>query len=103
MRHGQASCSLEPGFCCEFLAQTKRAPYGALHSNDALDSTSVLLTELVYATASVDDLLLARIEGMAVRADFDLQVMTQRRTRQERVAAGTGHVCVFVLGMNIRL
>lgn len=66
------------------------------------ESASVFLAELVHATAGIDDLLLAGIEGMAVRADFDLQVVTQSGTRLERVAAGTGHHRVFVLRMDIR-
>jgi hypothetical protein len=71
--------------------------------NQTLASTSVLLTELVDASAGVHDLLLAGIERMAVGADFDLQIMAQCRTRLERVATGTGHQRVFVLRMNIQL
>src|SRR5690348_6878922 len=43
----------------------------------------VLLAELVDATGGVHDLLLARIERMAVRAHLDLQIVPQRRARLE--------------------
>ena len=60
----------------------------------------VLLAELVDAAAGVDDLLLARIEGVAVRADFDLQIVTEGRARVEGVPAAAGHGDLFVLGMD---
>ena len=62
----------------------------------------VLLAEFVDAAGCVDDLLLARIEGVAARAHFDLQVMTQRRTRLEAVTARAGDGDLFVLGMDRR-
>ena len=37
---------------------------------------------------------------MAVRADFDLQIVTKRRTRRECVAATTGHCDFLVVGMD---
>src|SRR5688572_32786217 len=61
---------------------------------------SVLLAELVHATAGIDDLLLARVERMAVGTDFDLQVMTQRGAGNEGVTAAADHVDRFVLGMD---
>jgi hypothetical protein len=63
-------------------------------------SAGVLLAELVHATAGVDDLLLARVERMAVGADLDLQVMTQRGARNEGVTAAADHVDLFVLRMD---
>jgi hypothetical protein len=77
----------------------KRAPSGA-PSRDRqtrTGSAGVLLAEFVDAAARVDDLLLAGIERMAVRADFDLQIMTERGTRNERVPAAAGHSRLFVL------
>src|SRR5579875_494564 len=62
----------------------------------------VLLAELVHAPRGVDDLLLAGVERMAVRADLDVQVVAQRRPRLERVAAAADHVDLFVLGVNRR-
>src|SRR5690606_17187680 len=47
----------------------------------------VLAAELVDPAGGIDDLLLARIEGVAGRAHFNLQVLAQRRTRLEGVAA----------------
>ena len=64
-------------------------------------SGSVLLAELVDATGGVEDLLLARVERMAVRADFDLQVVSQSRARLERIPARAGDTDFFVIGMRI--
>ena len=64
-------------------------------------SGGVLLAELVDAASGVEDLLLARVEGMAVRADFDLEVVSQSRLRLERVAAGAAHADFFVVGMRV--
>lgn len=61
---------------------------------------SVLLAEFVDAPAGVDDLLFARIERVAVRADFDLQVVSERGTGDERVPAAAGHGGLFVFGMD---
>jgi hypothetical protein len=58
---------------------------------------SVLLAELVDATAGVDDLLLARVERVAVGADFNLQIVPERRPRQERVTAAAADGGLFVL------
>ena len=61
---------------------------------------SVLLAEFVDASAGVDDLLFARVERVAVRADFDLQVVSERGTRDERVPAAAGHGGLFIFGMD---
>jgi hypothetical protein len=63
-------------------------------------SGRVLLAELVHAAGGVDDLLLARIEGMAARAHLDLEVMAQRGARLEGVAAAADDGDLFVLGMD---
>jgi len=60
----------------------------------------VLLAEFIDAAGGVDDLLLARVERVAARAHFDLQVVTQRRARGEAVPAGAGNGDLFVLGMD---
>jgi len=62
---------------------------------------SVFLAELVDPAGGIHDLLLSRIEGMAVGADFDLQVVSQSRPRLERVAAGAAHVDFFVFRMRV--
>jgi hypothetical protein len=64
-------------------------------------SGGVFLAELVDAASGVEDLLLARVEGMAVRADFDLEVVSQSRLRFERIPAGAGDADFFVFGMRI--
>lgn len=83
----------------------KRAPCGALripaNEKPANKSASVFLAELVNAAAGVDDLLLARIKRVAVGTDFDLQIVAQRRTRNECVTASAGNVGLFVFGMDI--
>ncbi len=60
----------------------------------------VLLAEFVHSTARIHDLLLARKEWVAVRADFDLQVVSESGTGHKRVPAAAGHGRIFVLGVN---
>src|SRR5947207_12788574 len=60
----------------------------------------VLPAELVHAARGVDDLLLARIERMAVRAHLDLQILTEGRARLERVAARAGDGDLSVVGVD---
>src|SRR5688572_306448 len=61
---------------------------------------AVLLAEAVDAAAGVHDLLLARVERVAVRADFDLEVGPERRARLEGVATAAGHRDVGVGRVN---
>lgn len=63
-------------------------------------SASVLLAELVDAATGIDGLLLAGEERVAVRAHFDLQIVAQRRARQELVPTAAGDVGVFVFRMD---
>src|SRR5436853_3110700 len=60
----------------------------------------VLPAEFVHAARGVDDLLLARIERMAVRAHLDLQIVTEGRARLERVAARAGDGDLSVVGVD---
>ena len=62
---------------------------------------SVFLAELVDAACGVEDLLLARVERVAARADFDLEVVSQSRPRLECVTARAGDADFFVFGMRI--
>src|ERR1700732_527946 len=62
----------------------------------------VLAAELVDPPGGIADLLLAGIERMAVRAHLDLQIMTERRARLERVAARAGDGDLFVPGVDFR-
>jgi len=73
------------------------SPEGSL----ARRSGSVLLAEFVHATRGIEDLLLARVERMAVRADFDLEIVSQSRARLERIPAGAGNTDFFIFGMRI--
>ena len=70
-------------------------------SSLARRSGSVLLVEFVDATRGVEDLLLARVERMAVRADFDRKVVSQSRPRLECVPARAGDADFFVFRMRI--
>src|SRR4051812_32996856 len=58
--------------------------------------------ETLDAATGVDQLLTAGVERMAVRADLDVGLRL-RRTRGELVAAGTAHVRLDVLGMDVGL
>ena len=72
-----------------------------LGSSSATGGCRVFLAEFVDAASGVDDFLLARVERMAVRADFHLEVVSQCRTRLEGVAAGAAHIDFFVVRMRI--
>jgi hypothetical protein len=69
-------------------------------SRKPLESASVLLAELVDATAGVDDLLLTGIERVTGRAHFDLEIVPERGARDELVPAAAGHSRLFVLRMD---
>src|SRR6478752_434206 len=58
--------------------------------------------EALHAAARVDELLLAGVERMAVRADLDVQ-LGARGTRCERVPAAAVHGREDVLGVNVGL
>src|SRR5439155_11627165 len=58
--------------------------------------------EALDASARVDQLLLARVERVAVGADLDVE-LGLRGTRLERVPAGARNGREDVFGMNLRL
>ena len=62
---------------------------------------SVLLTELVDATASIDDLLLTGVKRVARGAHFDKEILAERRARFKFVAATTGNLDGIVVRMNV--
>src|SRR6185503_2793121 len=62
----------------------------------------VPLVEAVDATLDVQDVLLAREERVALRADFDVQ-LGLRRSGHERVATRADDLRVDVLGVNLFL
>ena len=61
---------------------------------------AVALVEAVHATSRVDQLLLAREEGVAFRANFYVQVILARRAGLELMAAGAMHIDFIVVGMD---
>ena len=60
---------------------------------------AVFLVETVNTSTGVNKLLLAGVEGMALRADFNLDVLLCG-TGCENVATGTADRSLFVLGMD---
>src|SRR5579885_2383674 len=60
----------------------------------------VFLLEAVHTAFGVHQLLPAREEGVAVRADFHSDIAFVSRARFERVPAGADHVYIFIGGMN---
>ena len=73
-------------------------PDGALTLAGALEPA----LEALDATAGVDELLLARVEGMARRADLDME-LGLRRPGDELVAARAANGRKDVIGMNVSL
>ena len=61
---------------------------------------SVALAEFIDASAGIHYFLLAGIERMAIRADFDLQIMADGRARLERIAASASDGNCFVFGVD---
>src|ERR671918_1173016 len=76
-------------------------PSGALAAARAAGLLEPAL-EPLHPTARVDELLLARVERMALGADLDVQ-LGLRGARPELVAARAGHVGEDVLGMDVGL
>src|SRR5467141_3832397 len=60
----------------------------------------VFLAEFLHAARRIDDLLLARVERVAGRADFHVQVLAQRRAGLERVSAAADYGDFLVFGMD---
>src|SRR6476661_7255919 len=81
-----------------------RKPMASDSPRAASRLTSALLAapEALYAAAGVDELLLARVERVALRANLDVQ-LGLRRAGLERVSAGTRHRGDDVLGMDVGL
>lgn len=73
------------------------------HHNRGADFVDLLqaksLVEPINASTGIDQLLLASVEGMALGADFNLNVLL-RGTGRENVATGTADRSLFVLGMD---
>jgi hypothetical protein len=58
--------------------------------------------EALDSAAGVDKLLLARVEGVALGTELDMQIVFGR-PRVELIAAGAMHVRKGVLGVNFSL
>src|SRR5438045_4556415 len=78
---------------CPPTVATDGSLAAALRALGALEPT----LEALHPSARVEQLLLARVEGMALRADLDVQVRL-RRARLERVPAGARHRREDVVG-----
>jgi hypothetical protein len=61
----------------------------------------VLVTETFHAARGIDKFLLAGEKRMAVRTDFDLDIV-DGRPRFYDISAGAGYCRLLVLGMNLR-
>src|SRR2546423_3698228 len=67
--------------------------------SDAGRAAPVLLLEALYSAPGVHELLLARVEGVALRADLDLQVRL-RRLGLKRVPARAPDVRQHIVGVD---
>src|SRR5688500_10125409 len=65
---------------------------------ESASAARVLLSEAVDPAARVDDLLLAGVERMAVRAHLDLEVLTERGAGLEDIAAAARDRDLLVVG-----
>ena len=70
-----------------------------LRSDIELLADAVLLVEAVDASAGLGSLLLTGVEGMALGADLDVNVLLGR-TGDEAVAAVACHCCLIIIRMN---
>jgi hypothetical protein len=84
----------------------KHARNGSAHARETAGksgfrgSCRVPLAELVHSTAGVHNLLLTGVERMAVRTDFNLQILADRRTGGKRISARAGDGDFFVIRMD---
>src|SRR6266704_2983823 len=60
----------------------------------------VFLAEFLHAARRIDDLLLARVERVAGRADFHVQILAQGRAGLERFSAAADDLDFLVIGMD---
>lgn len=65
-------------------------------------AAAILAPEFIHPTGCIDDLLFARIKGMANRADFHMDVATQGGTSLNGVAATTGNSDRLIFRVNSR-
>jgi hypothetical protein len=103
--YGQSrASSIGEQISCQHTTGKKKAaikpPFLVRHGKDAL-FLCVLLTEFLDATGRVQDLLLARVEWVALGAHFDMQILGHGRPRLELIAATAVHVDLSIFGMNL--
>jgi len=92
----------DEGRQCALRSQSFDAPFDRSMQPPAacqLSSGGVALTEFIDASASVNHLLLAGIERMAIGAHLKIQVVAGRASL-ELIAAAANYVDLFVLRMN---
>src|SRR5208283_4091990 len=89
---------------CRVRCNAKRQPklpfsLGPLarRSRRRLVLASVALAEFLHPARRIDDLLFARVEGMAGGAHFDVQRLVDRRARREGVTAAARNLNLAVL------
>ena len=77
-----------------------KIPFGTKLCTERFSSLkSVLFLKAIYASAGIDELLLAREERVAFRADFNADILL-RGTGLYDFTAGTTDCCFFVLRMD---
>ena len=86
----------DPGFYPRMIEKV-RTTFAVRTSVRLLQAES--LVETINTSTGIDQLLLAGIEGVALRADFNLDVLLSGTGRKD-VATGTADRGLFVLGMD---
>jgi hypothetical protein len=66
-----------------------------------ISGAAVFTAELVDPSGGIQHLLLAGVEGMTGRTDFDTQIVSKRGTGNEFVAAAAGYFDFRVGGMYV--
>ncbi len=84
-------------------AQNKKAAEAAFPVGPVANGKlhAVLLAEFFHATGGVHDLLLAGVERVALRANFDVQGLAVGGAGLERIAATAGYGNFVVIRMNV--
>src|SRR5690606_36555974 len=96
--HHVTSCAWSPD-----TTTAPAAPEGATGAGEVL-LLAVALLEPGHAAAGVEDVLLARVERVAGRADIGAEgALGRRALGRERVAAGAGDLGLDVRGVNVLL
>ena len=63
---------------------------------------AVFLVEAINTAGGVEHLLLTGIKGVALRANFDVQVLAERRAGFESLTAAAGHGNFSICWVNVR-